>query len=169
MSHIVSIGFCSKDTLLGRIVRYLTNSPINHVFLTFESTEWGGEWVAQADQEGVRLLPIKRALKGAEYVEQYECLMSLSSGMKEMAKYVGCKYDWKGVIWGIFCLAMWKLFMVKFFKRHHSLSRMFCSEFVAEILKQSQVPETERWDTSLISPGDIRAFVLMSKLFRKVV
>jgi len=167
MSHIVSIGFSSKDTLLGKVVRYLTSSPINHVFLVYESAEWGGEWVAQANQDGVHKIPIERALKSSQYVEQYECLKSLSSGMREMAKYIGCKYDWKGVVWGIFCLAVLKFLGIKISKRHHSFSRMFCSEFIAEILKRAQVPETGSWETSLISPSDLRMFVMTSRLFRK--
>jgi len=167
MSHVVAIGFCSKDTLLGKIVRYLTSSPINHVFLVYESAEWGGEWVAQANEYGVHKIPIARALKDAEYVEQYECLTGLSSGMKAMAKYVGCKYDWKGVVWGIFCLAVLKFLGIKILKRHHSFSRMFCSEFVAGILQKAQVPETGSWETSLISPSDLRMFVMTSRLFRR--
>jgi hypothetical protein len=168
MMHDLRIGFSTSDGIGARWIRRLTEAPVNHAFLAYASEDWGGRWVAQADHLGVRLVPFHVGLAAATEVELYECAADLRAGLYAVRGYVGARYDWRGVITGLACLAAWRLTGRRFLYPTHSMARMFCSEFVATILQGARVPGTEPWVPARISPGDLRWFVRSSNLFREV-
>jgi hypothetical protein len=167
MMRELRVGFAASDVLGARLIRRLIDAPVNHAFIGYESEDWGGRWVAQADRWGVRLVPLVVGLRQASEVELYECAVDLKVGLRAVRGYVGAAYDWCGVLTGLACLVAWRITGRRVLYPTHSLARMFCSEFVATILQAALVPGTAAWDPAQMSPGDLRRFVRSSALFRE--
>lgn len=175
-SEGILVAVSASNNLLGRIIRFLTDSSVNHAFIMYESRLWGGWWAAQIDERGVRKLPAKVVLPTYEKVFLYRYVVAgplqgasaLSAGLQACRYMVGWKYDWLGIVGFIFKLMIWRLLGRRVFNPLHGRNREFCSEFVANVLKKAQVPNFSKVDPASISPGDVLELIKADPHFRRV-
>jgi hypothetical protein len=165
----ILVALSASDNLVGRIIRALTGSSVNHAFILYESDLWGGWWAAQIDERGVRKLPAKVVLPTYEKVYLYRYMgKSLAVGLKACRYMVGWKYDWLGILGFICKLVVWRLIGRRIFNPLHGRNREFCSEFVSNVLKKTPVPSFENQDPASLSPGDVLSIIKTDPFFRKV-
>jgi len=162
----VLVAFSTSNKLYAKILRKLMDSHIHHTFL-FVRFPSLGFMALEIDQYGIRFVPVHKTNGYAKHLEVFSCKYDLNIGLITMKDYIGRKYDWKGVISGA-----WRLFLRKYFKYEtkngvHSRNRMFCSEFVASILKESEVDGTSKWKPSEMSPKMLYDFVNNHKHFNR--
>jgi hypothetical protein len=154
-------------------------SNINHSFVLYESKEWGGWWAVQTDERGVRKIPAEN-VPDLDYVECYECSKDLWPALRRTGDFVGDRYDWRGLLWGLFRLLVYRVFKRKITKPLHRDNRLFCSEDVGWVMKYGELPgagyvdgygpikDTEHWKTSEISPLVLQTFWQASEEFERV-
>jgi hypothetical protein len=168
-SEGVLIAVSASNNLVGRIIRFLTDSSVNHAFILYESRLWGGWWAAQIDEYGVRKLPAKVVIPTYKRVDLYRYAgKTLSPGLQACRYMVGWKYDWLGIVGFIFKLVIWRLLGKRIFNPLHGRHREFCSEFVSNVLKKAEVPSFSSVDPASISPGDVLSIIKADPLFRRV-
>lgn len=164
----VLIGITTNDTFYSRLVSSLTGSRYSHTFIMYKSELWGGWWIVQVDDKGIRKVPADIYLKQYKSIEIYECAIDLENGVKAIRNYIGKKYDWLG-IFGFWLKILWsKLFGVKILNPVNDEAKLFCSEMCMIILQTCDVPGTKYFDPSSTSPGMLYDFLEDSCYFRKV-
>jgi len=154
----VLLVFTASSHPISRAIRWLTRSPVSHVFIEYESEGWGGRWAAEATTTGVRKVQAQVARKSV-YAE-IECLFDPRPGYEAVGALVGKRYDYFGVALLGLVVAAWRWFRVKLRVPHRSALSQFCSEFAARWLMGCKVPRTEHWDPNRAAPGRLYKFAL---------
>jgi hypothetical protein len=162
----VLICFSTGSGWISRAIRKLTDSPVSHCFVLYESRLWGGWWAVQVDKHGPRKIVAKRAL--GKSVRCFECSASLARGLRAVREYVGSSYDFLGIFGFLLKALAWKVFRINTPNTVQSKSAWFCSEFVAAIFNASKLKDWKARDAASVDPGDPLSYVLTSKLFAEV-
>ena len=135
----VLIAFTTSDALYAKVLRWLMRSRIHHSLLFYKSPHLG--WLAlEIDEDGVHLVNPNRALKRITKMECYESGYDLTTGLLAMKHCIGKRYDWLGLLSGVWRLLLYRLFGYVSKKGSHSISRMFCSEMITGVCLYSGIP-----------------------------
>ena len=138
------------------IIRLILQSDINHVYMTYILN--GVEWAIEIDGKGVRLAPSR--MIHIEYNQEKTSCVELDIDpvvlMTKSHKYLGKKYDWKGLFSALFKLLSYKLFGIEDYSYIGSRNKYFCSEFVASILIDCGYLDRTVIRPDLTSPEDLR-------------
>jgi len=152
----------------GKLIRWATRSRVNHSLVKHDDPFWGAWRATEIDERGPRDIDA-RYLARFDYIEHWESDLDLGIGMRAMGRFVGmARYDWRGLLVGLLRAVLLRVGGWEVDKAIHSHGRLFCSEFVAEVLKRSKVPGTEEWIPANVSPGDLRRFMKASPHFHQV-
>jgi len=168
MCKNVLICFEKSTFWYSPIVRWATKSEFNHVLIAYPSEIWGG-WVATDIQfDGVRPIVLEKVIdrKNRNSIfEFYKCKIDLHDAFIKTRNYVGVGYD----IFGFFPTIL-KAYMYTRYKKlpkklepKKNRSRVHCSEFVTTLLKNANLPGTEKMIPFLTSPEDLRKYIISSK------
>jgi len=154
-----AVCFQQSNTWYGWLIRKLTRSPWNHVYIEYVSEDWGQRFDLDITPRGVLSIP-KEGRSG--YVLKYiageiKDRDTLTQAMKDNVYRLGDRYDWVGLFSGLFRLIIWRLFGKRLLKSIQSKGRMFCSEMVSTILQSA----FHDWDMkpSEISPADVLTYM----------
>jgi len=158
----------ASDTFLGRVIRWLTSSPVNHTFLVYESYLWGGWWAAQIGSDGVKKIPANHALSKYVMTEFYEYRGNIARGLHACRAMVGEKYDFMGILGFLLKIVVWRLTGKRIKNPLHGKHEEFCSEFVASVLKAARVDHFVNCDPASVSPEDVRNWLMTNPRFRRV-
>lgn len=155
----VRLVFTASKTLFGRLIRWLTSSPVSHVFLEYDSTLWGGRWVAEATIGGVRKVPSYKARHNV--VCEYKLTANPELGCKAIAKFFGNAYDYVGIFWMAWFVIAWRWLRLKFKKPLRSSKSQLCSELMARFV-EPYIQQAKGWDPEEITPEGLRRYCEMS-------
>lgn len=158
----------ASNGALGKIIRKLTGSPVNHCFLLYESAMWKGWWAAQIGLEGVQKLPAEKVKGKYSMCECYSYRGDLTPGVQKCRKMVGERYDFLGILGFLIKLLVWRLTGRRIKNPLHGKHEEFCSEFVASVLKEARIRDFLDCDPASLSPGDVRDKILSYELFQRV-
>ena len=152
----VRVVFTASSKVSSRIIRWLTRSPVSHVYIEYESVLWGGRWAAEATKGGVRKVIAKKARH--DVYAEFRCKFDVERGLAAVSKYFGEDYDYIGVaIFGaLIVLGRW--FSVKVKSPFRSSKSQFCSEFVTRFFKGARLEGVAGWDVGKSSPGRLYRF-----------
>lgn len=167
-SHDVRLVFTASKTWFGRLIRWLTGGKASHVFLEYDSTLWGGRWVAEATVGGVRKVPAYKARHNIVY--EYQVKQDPRVACESIAKFFGNAYDYAGLfIFGWFIIA-WKWLKLKVRRPHRNSKSQLCAELIARWMIAYGVPGTDGWNPECISPQSIadKCFANQPKLFERI-
>ncbi len=115
------------------LIRAVMGFEYNHCAILYESDDWESLWVAEATTRGVRAVPQKKRIWRQRFrVEDPK----IWEAMRAEAIHFGEKYDYVGlVVFGLLIL-FWKMCKKKLRHPLRSFSGLFCSEYLAMVLKQ---------------------------------
>ena len=135
--HDVMICLVSEKDLKSKLIQWITGSQYNHVFIEFHSGEWRGRQRIDITERGVIQLPVENQPYNEQEVVRYrakECIEKAIVARKDM---IGNRYDWKGLFGGLVKMIVLRLFGRVITRPWHSKGRLFCSEYVATLLGES--------------------------------
>lgn len=158
----------ASNTALGRAIRKLTGSPVNHCHLLYQSRLWGGWWAAQIGKEGVQKLPANKVMREYALTECYEYVHDLSPGLRACRGMIGQRYDYLGIAGFMVKLAAWWIARKKIKNPWHHQNAEFCSEFVARVLGANGIAGFDEDDPASLSPGDVRTLIRDNPQFCQV-
>jgi len=164
----ILICLTATNMWYGKLVRWATRSNVNHSLIKHEDPFWGDWRATEINEDGPHDQDIRK-LTRIDYIEHWESDIDLLPGMRSMRRFVGtAKYDWFGLLFGLVRAILSRLFGWNVEEAIHTHGRLFCSEFIAEVFKRSNVPGVQEWNTANISPGDLREFMELSSHFELV-
>jgi len=166
--NFFAICFQKSTAWYGCIIRKLTRSQWNHVYIEYESEDWGHNMDLDITPRGVLSLPQgKRGGIVQKYVASDNMVQyAMTEAMKKNFKKLGNRYDWTGLFMGLIRLLIWRVTGKRIMKSIHSKGRMFCSEMVSTVMRDAGI-----WDgvtPSEASPADVFAFAEKSLDFKKL-
>lgn len=167
----IRIGFGKDRGLKGKLICALTESSLSHSWFEYESTVWGGWWVAHANNRGVVNEPSENVRERYPSYRIYSTDFDVTDGLAEARTLVGrADYDYLTAIWNLFILVIHRGTGIQKLKEYtlKNASKMTCSEFVAVILKHSGLEEAKDINTELQTTGDVERIVRESGEFTLV-
>jgi hypothetical protein len=158
--HNIFICFSTSDTWYGYIIRKLTHSTVNHVFIEFSSNDWINRQAIQVDEDGIHQIPASK-IKYKKIIRYTPSILygELVTSIRNHGNYIGAKYDFLG-IFGILLTIIVKWITGRIISSPcQKANKMFCSEFVTDIVKEAGYPETYKLDPASTSPETLK-FIL---------
>ena len=146
----IKIVFGKSKGFFPWLIRWLTDSSVNHVAITYESTDWENTWVAEAEPKGVYTTP----QNNRTWLFSFDIKYDIANSVKFAQQYFGEHYDYPSFFAFGWILLCWKLLKINIRRPWRSASGQFCSEFVARIL-QPKYPEID--NPQWVTPQDLLA------------
>jgi hypothetical protein len=150
---MTKIVFTATNTLLGRLIRWVTRSKVSHVFIEYPSQKWGGQWALESGAVGVRKVPAERARH--DIVFEFECVKIPDRAFKQIGQYVGTRYDVGGLFVFAWAKIVWRWSGRKIRKPLNNTHGQFCSELVSRFFKAANIIDDRLADPELVSPQTI--------------
>lgn len=158
-SPSVIVCLSASDAWYGKAIRKLTHSNVNHAFIAYKSSQWGGYWAVQIDNRGVIKIPAEKVENS--YLECYDFGIPMENAMRRTRDMYGDKYDWFGIAGFMVKLAAWRTLGRKVKNPLQREGDLFCSEFVARFLQavDGMYPQIKSLTPSSVAPGGDPAFL----------
>lgn len=153
------VGFSTSKKLISRLIRWFSDSVVSHAWLLYFDVDFGKDMVLESTLEGVRIIPFE-AFKKHNIVKDewlFQPRVDLALGFQKAGEELGSKYDFRG-LFGMALVVVGRWLKKRWKNPWQNPRSMFCSEFVASILKWSHCPGTDYWDVSTITPDDLLDF-----------
>ena len=134
-----------KDSIINKIIRFLTKSKFHHVELIIDDT-----WISTSSSTGFTMRPLEPIKQeDTRYVYYDLGLVKITSEQDRIItrfieNQLDSEYDYSGIIFS-------QLFPFS----KHSRTRWFCSEIVTKLLQLHLIEETLDLIPNEVSPGDL--------------
>jgi hypothetical protein len=155
---MVSLVFTRSDTWLGKAIRLVTRSEVNHVAFFYYDLNFGRFMVLEAGKRGFNLAP---APPEHEIYWKFPLNLSEPQVFPKLTGWLNKGYDYPGLVG-----ELWVQFMRFFHKKVSnplaSSKNLFCSEAATMFLQKIQYPGSEELDPSATSPADLFEFLQQS-------
>jgi hypothetical protein len=146
----MKVKFSANKNIFSKMIRWFSNGRVSHAMLEYYDNRWGCDFVAESTIHGVRLVPSENLKNNV--TEVFNCIFDLDQFLFKCPDLIGEPYDIKGIEFLAWFFIVLKLLKKKIRKPFHNSNGLFCSEFVARIFIQANLPETETWDPEMITP-----------------
>lgn len=133
----VYIGFCRGTGLVSQIISWFTDGGPSHVFLAWYDEWWGG-WVSLGSEaEGWIYLAAERMGNVSSVYRMPDT--NLWIGLARNRERLGSRYDFGGLLGMGWVMLAWHWLRRRVRNPLENRSAWFCSEAVAQILRDSGV------------------------------
>jgi hypothetical protein len=153
------IGFSTnKTSWISRIIRWFTKSTVSHTFIIYYDVEWEQDMVMESEGGfggSVRIVRFNPECNSI--VKIVEPKYSIEVGMRKMVDKLGEVYDYSG-LFGMAWVMLGRWLRKKWHNPMHNSKALFCSELVAEVLKDSSYPGSSILDPATTTPEDLLIF-----------
>ena len=154
------ICFASTKGWRSCLVRWISRSKFNFVFILFLDSLWSAWQTVDVSNETIQILP---ACISLECVESVECVKysrrSMVHGLQAACAMIGSPCSYWGYVRDLFHLGFWRVFGLSWQSRLNDFSRYTCVDFTVGFLQLSGISSALQLDPSMMSPGDLRAFL----------
>ena len=154
----VSIGFSASQDWLGKVIRWFTQSQVNHTFFLVEDLIPGVPMVMQASRGGFQLITYDRFCKGGKVIKLVTPKQDITAGVTQALQWLGEPYDTVGLV-GMAWVEIGRRFKRTWKNFLHSNSTMWCSEAGVYVLQSAKYPGADKLDPSVTSPQDLLTFL----------
>ena len=155
----VFVGFSTTSIFLSDLIRRISDADYSHAWLCHGHELWGGAWITEAEYPTVRALPYEVATAHWSKLMVFEAAPSffvyLEKAMRENRRLFGKRFD----VGGLFGMGMITLLQKWLPQRWNNLlghtDQVFCSEFVACVLKATGADPFKGWVPKQSSPKEV--------------
>ncbi len=140
---MISICFSTDPkSWVSRIIRWFTKSKFSHVFLFVTNDPILGDYVLQADTDGVEVTsPARFNFNKNPILKQIIPQSDLRPAIKSCLSLLNDQYDFGGLLGMAFVELQWHLFKRKIANPlHFNKNAFFCSAFVVKVLQEAKWP-----------------------------
>lgn len=164
----VAIVLVATNDFKGRLVRWASNSRVNHAMIVYENLLWGGFDKAEANPlDGVGMFPFypedPRYLRLEFYVSD-----KLTKGLHKSKHMFGAPYDYPGAVIGTLRLIVRKFLGTSSDISLHDYEGFFCFEFVIKALQYAQILGSEKLVPENTSPVMFRHWIMEHRGIKRV-
>lgn len=159
---MISIGFSTTRSLVSGVVRWFTKSTVSHSFITFDWLDQ--KWVIEAEANGVQIVPMSNFLARKNIIVKTFDMPNLTMNhLKLVLDNAGEAYDYTGLFGAIFTIiGSW--FKMKWHNPWNNAKEAFCSELIAQWLKDLDIPAADSLIPSDMTPMALLTFLQETQL-----
>lgn len=151
----MKIGFSTaRGNPFSFLIRKISGSKASHAWLMLRVEPFGHEFVFEATEWGVRLMPWGTFRRQNRIVAVFEPQVPLDAAMPKAGAHLGAYYDFPGLV-GMAFVILGRWFKRKWRNPFNSAKAMWCSELVAKVLKWADHPGVEKLSPTRTSPQDL--------------
>lgn len=166
--NTIWVVFTKDDTWLSRVIQWVTRGRMSHALLLWEDPRLG--WLRmEADWDGYHIRPSQHGpgaafvLKGRRLASNWVAIPIAQEGiLAHCAKHLGRPYDYPGAL-GFLAVALGRLLKKAWKNPLQHPSAMFCSEAIAEGLKEAGHSRFQTLDPGTASPQDVMDRLLVGR------
>lgn len=159
---MITIGFFSNNTLMPKIIRWFTKSPVNHCAIGIIKD--GKPCWLQAANAGVQI--VDRGWLSGLYAE-FQIIPQIENEVELAEKKIGEAYGYLTLIgFAIMIIAKW--FGVGINNPFYEKAAPVCSEFIIEADIQHLISEFDGLDPANISPADLFNICMKGESFKRL-
>ena len=150
----VLVALATSRKLHARFLCYLMGSRFHHTLLFVKLRELGGWMAIDIDKNGPHMVSTRKAF---ERITDFECIQAKENLFKGIAicrDYMGTGYETRGALFGILILCLKRLFGIKPKNTAQDPLKMYCVEYVASVLRYSDVRSFKDLNVSNLSTLD---------------
>jgi hypothetical protein len=152
---VVKIGFSTaRNNPASFLIREISGSKASHAWLLLRVEPFGHEFVFEASEWGVRLMPWGTFRRQNRIVAVFEPQVPLDPVMPKAGELLGAYYDFKGLV-GMAFVIFGRWLKRKWRNPFNTAKAMWCSELVAHVLKWAAHPGVESLMPTRTSPQDL--------------
>jgi len=163
MTQSINVCFSTTDSLISKIVRWITRSEVSHCMITYRDETFDRVMVLEADWFGFSNVPWSVWKRKNTLLERHSIIkvdeQKTTISLSKLVDYLGSGYDYKGII----SLSL-RRFLKRFKNPFQSSSKLFCSESVVMFLEDFGVVSD---DCSSYTPQDVLELVRNNEGFFK--
>ena len=143
--------------LVSWVVRAVTGRPYSHVALILDGEDCvrGLPVALDASTVGVRLVPYEDFLRANIVVHMYMPAVSLGRAVDAMLPALGIRYDALGLVGEGWVTIVRRWFHKAVRNPLRSPRALWCSEYVALVLRAAHYPGADKVDPFTAAPSDI--------------
>jgi len=159
------IGFStSKTSWISCIIRWFTRSTVSHCFLVYYDAEWKRDMIMESEGGlGGSVRIVRFNPDNPDIVNLFTPRHDIEHGMQQMAEKLGELYDYGG-LFGMAWVMVGRWLKRKWKNPWNSSKALWCSELVAEVMKDSGYPGSGVFeDATVTSPEDLYEFFLQEQ------
>ena len=161
----VTVGFSTTNKIGSRIIRWVTQAPCSHAWVSFMDDTLGMRLVMQAEWWGYEVRPWPRWVRENRLVAEFEPVGSefredLSESVVGMAQSLGSRYDFESAFW--VGLKRWFLAWSGSgytLRPSRTPKQLMCAESVVRILASTGAGLCRGVDPESMSPGELLELV----------
>lgn len=163
------VGFSRGSSCLARAIRWLTRSSWAHVWIEYESSDWGGRWMAHATERGVvKELAEPRLKRWRPEVTRFEVMADMTPGLRLCREYEGCRCGWLAVLRHALKICSNWLSGQKCIGTAPGAASLTCSDFAGAVLQNTPLDEMKGLNVGALTPIDLDLICSASKNFRVI-
>jgi hypothetical protein len=169
-SNTLYIGF-SRSTggplsrALGSLIRKFTGGTVNHAFFLYRDAYLGAWMTLGANANGVTLIPLDEFRKDREIVHLWKPVTgSLWDGVRALHDAIGVGYNFSGLVGMAGVELLRRLGVRRPVNWLNDPHRLFCSEYCAEVIFRSNLPDKNLGHLRFVEPSTIDPALLDSLL-----
>lgn len=158
---LVSVGFSTSTHLVSRIIRWFTDAPASHVWLTFNDPVFADmQMVLEASGRGFRLVPFQTFLLHNRIIAvvPLQPHPGLPVGLAYLGAWLGTDYDATGLL-GMAWVSAGRWLRMRWRNPWASSRGMFCTEAVVRMLQAALYPGASTLDPDATLPTELLAFL----------
>jgi hypothetical protein len=155
---MIKVGFSTRSNIVSKTIRWATHSRVSHAWLLLEGSFFGNDMVMEATEGGFKLVPYSAFKLANDVVDVITPRVSIESGVRASALWLGEGYDYFGLFGEIFVL-IGRWFKRKIRNPLAERNAMFCSEAVVYVLQASSYPGANTLVADSTSPEDLLEFL----------
>jgi hypothetical protein len=125
----------------------------------------GGWYAIEIDADGVHIISTKKAFKRISKFKCFTCNADLQVGISKTHESIGMEYDWKGLFFGLLFVFLKRFLGLMPDKPVHNVSKMYCIEYVATVLKAAGIPSFKDVNPAAVPPCELYRRVTRDKIF----
>lgn len=167
---MVLFGFSRDKGIKSKLIQWITDGKWSHAWIEYESADWSGLWVAQADVNGVSTEPSERVFKKKAEIVRYEVVdWDMTPGFKGVKSYIGADYDYLTVVWNSLLLILYKITKLGFLWQivRRDSTKFTCAEFASLAIICSGMPGCGKLDPEMTTASMLLDFCAGSEYFKK--
>jgi hypothetical protein len=150
---MVRIGFSTTNQWISRLIRWVTDAEVSHVFLIYNDNKLDQDMVLDVAFSGYRVLPLDLFARHNTIVHVVEPAVDLTPGMRVVARWLGRPYDWRAFV------AFSRWFRSLRNNPTENPKAIICTEVVVHALRLSGYPGSVELDPKGTTPQALLDFL----------
>lgn len=151
--------FSTTDSLISRVIRFLTKSKASHVCLLYYDLNFRDWMIIEAAEHGFSLIQLDKFCEKNRVITILVPKYDIANGLRHISRWFSTDYDYSGLV-GMSVVLFGRMIKKRFKNIFQQKRKRFCSESVVQMLQAIDYPKSDKLNASETTPDDLERFFI---------